>query len=330
MAESEKSQILKVLSGAILRETTAFNYYSKGTENESMPASVRGLLARLAEEERRHRHMLLNEYFAVERGWGLDDDKEEKGLSYAVPDDLPFVELSLAADLEAAALSLPSRLVGGDNVFSSVLTDHGGKDMGTILMLYDVMGHSVATTEINAIAAKIVGEYFESSSAAKMETELFSPRRIVRLLNKRIHEQFEDQGVFLTMICAYFDCEDSTMTYVCAGHEPPFLVREGGQVGSLLNTQLIVGIDPDFPYREHKVPFGEGDLILFFSDGIVEARDDDDKFFGREGVAAILEKIWKESPRDVIKSLLNGMTDHISGKPIKDEISIVAIKGKGV
>ena len=163
-----------------------------------------------------------------------------------------------------------------------------------------------------------------------MEMELFSPRRIVRLLNKRIHEQFEDQGVFLTMICAYFDCNDSTMTYVCAGHEPPFLVHEGGQVGSLLNTQLIVGIDPDFPYREHKIPFEKGDLLLLFSDGIVEARDDDDNFFGREGVAAILEKSWNESPEDVIKNLLNGMTGHISGSPIKDEISIVVIKGKGV
>jgi sigma-B regulation protein RsbU (phosphoserine phosphatase) len=330
MTESEKEQILKVLSGAILRETTAFNFYSKGSEDEGMPPSIRGLLSRLAEEERRHRHLLLNEYFAVERGWGLDRGKEERGLSYQLPDELPFLSLSVAPDLDAVALSLPSRLVGGDNVFSSVLADHAGSPTGTILFLYDVMGHSVATTEINALAAKIVGEYFDTSVAAKMETELFSPKRIVRLLNKSLHERYEDQGVFLTMICVYFDCDSGTMTYVCAGHEPPFLLHEAGHVGSLLHTQLIVGIDPDFPYREHKVPFADGDVLCLFSDGIVEAKNQDGTFFGREGVASVLEKHWNAAPQRIIQELLEAMTSHLAGKPIEDEVSIVVIRAKGV
>jgi len=51
MSEEEKEQILKVLSGAIRRETGAFNFYSGKSEDQAMPRSVRGLLSRLAEKE---------------------------------------------------------------------------------------------------------------------------------------------------------------------------------------------------------------------------------------------------------------------------------------
>jgi len=66
MDEREKLEILKVLQTAIMRETGAFNFYYRKSEDDSLPVSVRGLLVRLAEEERRHRHLLLDEYIAVE------------------------------------------------------------------------------------------------------------------------------------------------------------------------------------------------------------------------------------------------------------------------
>ena len=330
MSSEERSEILKVLSGAILRETNAFNYYYRGSEDPAMPPAVRGLLSRLAEEERRHRHLLIQEYLAVKRGWREGKgDRKDQALSYTIPKKLTFIPLEVSSNLEAVALSLPSRLVGGDNVFASVIRDRSGRETGTILFLYDVMGHSIETTEINAMAARTVGEYFETSSSAKMQMELLSPKKIVRLLNKRLNERFEGQGIFLTMLCTLFDLENETVTYTCAGHEPPFLVHENGHVGSLLHTQLIVGIDPDFPYREYKVPFDRGDVLCIFSDGIVEARDKNDNMFGRGGVADVLEGSWRKPLEDIVRELLNGVERHGSGAPIEDEVSIIVVRSKG-
>ena len=330
MSEEEKKQILKVLSGAIQRETGAFNFYSRKGEDQSMPPGVRGLLARLAEEERRHRRLLLNEYMAVKRGWNERDDREKgKTISFSIPEKLEMAPLEVSRGLEAAAISLPSRLVGGDNVLSFVLRGPSGEETVTVLLLYDVMGHSLETTEINAMAARIVGEYGEMSGSSRVEAEQMSPQRLVDLLNKKIFEAYGGQGIFITMICVMFDLENDSFTYCCAGHEPPFAVLDEGKAASLLHTQLVVGIDPDFPYREHEVPFGEGNLLCIFSDGVIEAKNSEGDYFGREGVKRVLEENVEGSPEEIIEAVLGRTGEFLEEKPLEDEVSLVVIKSKG-
>jgi serine phosphatase RsbU (regulator of sigma subunit) len=330
MSENEKDQILKVLSGAIKRETGAFNFYSKKSEDPAMPAGVRGLLARLAEEERQHRRLLLGEYMAVKKDWREGEDRERgKTLSFEIPEKLTMTPLEVSAGLEAAAVSLPSRLVGGDNVFSFVLRGPRGAETMTVILFYDVMGHSLETTEINALAAKIIGEYGEMSGSRRVEAEQMSPKKLVDLLNKNLFELLGGRGIFLTMLCALFDLERGTLTYTCAGHEPPFLVLDDGKAASLLNAQLVVGIDPDFPYREHDVPFGSGNILCIVSDGIVEAKNSREEYFGREGVKRVLEENRRKNPQEMVEALLSELDSFIGGKPLEDEISIVIVESKG-
>jgi serine phosphatase RsbU (regulator of sigma subunit) len=330
MSEKEKDQILKVLSGAIQRETGAFNFYSRKSEDPTMPAGVKGLLARLAEEERKHRRLLVSEYISVKKGW-VERENKKKGkiLSYDLPEKLAFTPLETAGDLEIAAVSLPSRLIGGDNILSFVLRGQGGGETRTVLVLYDVMGHSLGTTEVNALAARIVGEHSEMSGSVTLDDGQMSPKLIVELLNRGLYEEFEGQGTFLTMICVLFDSERETLTFTCAGHEPPFLVLEGGEVASLLNTQLIVGIDPDYPYRQHEAPFGSGDLFCIFSDGIIEVENEKGEYFGREGVKRVLERCKDKPPKEIIRDMLKEVDTFIGGKHIEDEVSIVIVKSKG-
>jgi sigma-B regulation protein RsbU (phosphoserine phosphatase) len=330
MGEAEKEQILKVLSGAIQRETGAFNFYGRKSEDTTLPRGVRGLLSRLAEEERRHRRLLLGEYMAVKKGWREREDREKgKTLSFSIPEKLTLTPLEVSSDLETAAVSLPSRLVGGDNVLSFVLRGPDGEKTITVLLLYDVMGHSLETTEINGLAARIVGEYSEMSGSGRVEAEQMSPKRLVDLLNRNIYEVYGGQGMFLTMICVLFDLGKGSFTYTCAGHEPPFVILEGSKAASLLNTQLLVGIDPEYPYREHEVPFGGGDLFCIFSDGVIEAKNEEGEYFGREGVKRILEEAAERSPREIIESVLDGVGEFLGGEPLEDEVTIIVVKSKG-
>ena len=327
---SEIGQVLKVLSKAIVRETAAFNYYYKGSEDKTLPAGVRGLLERLAEEERRHRYLLLNEYKNVQKSWN-DDDPEDKehSVSYPVPSEMEITTLSGTTDLEITSLSLPGRFLGGDNIISEAIMGRDNSEKGTFVMLYDVMGHSIETTEINALAARLLGEYIEASSSAKMEMDLLSPGKIVCHLNERFSEKFEGQGVFLTLLCILIDYEEKMMTFTIAGHEPPFLVRDKGKVGSLLNTQLIIGVDSSYLYRESKVPFDRGDVFCIFSDGLIEACNPAGEIFGRERIAGCLEKAWNLPPKEIIEEIMNDLRDFCSDVPLEDEISIIVIRSKG-
>jgi len=326
----EREEILKILSGAIIRETNAFNFYYKGSENLNIPAGASGLLSRLAEEERVHRQLLLNEYKAIEKGWNGEPGEEgEPELSYSIPGDPTFTPLELSERLEAIALTMPSRLVGGDNIFSRVIRDHGGNARGTLLLLYDAMGHSMKTTGINAFAAKAVGEYIDSVSLSGMEIEMISPKKIVTLLNDKIAEKYEGEGIFLTILCVLFDCANGTLIYANAGHEPPFLVDISGKASSLLQTQLIAGIDPAFHYREHSMPFSTGDIFCIFSDGIVEAENAEEAIYGRGGISKILEENRGGTPGDIVAGVLSGLKEHLDGKLLKDEVSIIIVKPKG-
>ncbi len=330
MSEKEKDQILKVLSGAIQRETGAFNFYSRKSEDPTMPAGVKGLLARLAEEERNHRRLLVTEYMSVKKGWVEREDKEKgKILSYDLPQKLEFTPLETNGDLEVAAVSLPSRLIGGDNILSFVLRGQSGDRTRTVLVLYDVMGHSLETTEVNALAARIVGEHSEVSGPGVLDEGQMSPKMIVELLNRGLYEEYEGEGTFLTMLCVLFDSEKETLTFTCAGHEPPFLVLDDGKVASLLNTQLIVGIDPNYPYREHEAPFGGGDLFCVFSDGIIEVKNEKGEYFGREGVKRVLGRCKDKPPKKIIQDMLKEVDAFIGGKHIEDEVSIIIVKSKG-
>lgn len=327
---NEVQEVLKILSQAIIRETAAFNYYYKRTENTSLPAEVRGLLQRLAEEERIHRRLLMNEYISIEKNWNEDWD-EETGpvLTYPVPDDPPVKVLAVSPCLEAIAISLPAMLVGGDNVITSVIKEKNNEIAGTFLTLYDVMGHGLKTTEVNALANKILGEYIDSAGPLMMDSGILDPATVVMHLNREMSAIFEGQGVFLTLLSALFHMSENTMTYTIAGHEPPFIIRNNGVIESLLNTQLVVGIDPEFHYRQHSVPFNEGDIFCVFSDGIIEARNDEGEMFDREGVSMILQESSRLPLSEIIDRLLKKLKEFCGDTPLSDEITIVLVAAKG-
>ncbi|HSG27549.1 MAG TPA: hypothetical protein VLA34_03640, partial [Candidatus Krumholzibacterium sp.] len=174
---SDIEQVLKILSKAIVRETAAFNYYYRQSEGEGVPAGVKGLLTRLAEEERTHRRLLMNEYVAIEKGWNEDWD-EERGsmLSYPIPDRPVIRDIEVSPCLKASSISLPAALLGGDNTMASVIKDKDKKVAGTFITLYDVMGHGIETTEINGLANGILGEYMDSARGGGLKSEALQPR----------------------------------------------------------------------------------------------------------------------------------------------------------
>jgi len=323
-------QVLAILSKAIIRETAAFNYYYKQSEDKSLTPELAGLLTRLAEEERVHRRLLMNEYMSIEKGWN-ESWSEEKGavLAYPVPDEPPVRTLEVSPCLEARAVALPSLLVGGDNILALVLKDSKKGIAGTFISLYDVMGHGLKTTGINAFANKVLGEYIDSAGPSGMESELLFPRNVIKHLNRKMNERFEGQGVFLTMVTALFHTAAREMTYAIAGHEPPFVIRKDGKVESLMNTQLVVGIDAEYPYRQAVTPFNPGDVFCVFSDGIIETKNPAGDMFGRERISDLLKRSAGKAPDRIILDLLDRLREFAGGTPLDDEVTIVVIAAKG-
>ncbi len=327
MAASELDQVLDVIYRAILRETSSFNYYYGSSNDPSLPDGVRGLLAKLAEEERGHRKMLLQEYRAIQKGWGDSDPAsgERSGLSYQLPEEPEPVKLPTASSLDVMAVSLPAMLLGGDNILTRVITSPDGRDIGMFLVLYDAMGHGIETTRINSSAASILGEYMDSSVSAAAQSEMLSPARVVSHLNARFSQEYSDSGVFLTMFAGYFDLVAKTLRYTIAGHEPPMIMRSTRSLEPLFDTQLIVGIDQGRKYQEHTVDFGHSDSLCLFSDGILEARDPDGEVYGRQRLNDALAELAGGSSQDILRGVLRKLRNFCHGRPMEDELTMIIV-----
>ena len=79
-----------------------------------------------------------------------------------------------------------------------------------------------------------------------------------------------------------------TLRYVNAGHNPQFVVRTTREIVALSSTGLPIALFPDHGYREASVELEPGDLLFFYTDGLVEAEDDAGEMFGAERLQSIL------------------------------------------
>lgn len=327
MSRSEIEQVLDVVYKAILRETASFNYYYRAGSDHSLPEGVRGLLAKLAEEERGHRKMLISEYTAIQKGWGGTGpgDRGKGAVTYPLPRKPDFLPLTAPDCMDIKAVSLPARLVGGDYILTRVVADPAGDDIGMFMTLYDAMGHSLETTGINSAAAGILGEYLDTTASEEAEREMFSPSRAVSHLNDEFSSSFQGTGVFLTLFSGYFDIQNGALSYTIAGHEPPMLIRADGKLESLFNTQLIVGIDDQHRYSESTVPFTSGDTLCLFSDGLLEAQDPKGRFYGRRRLREALSGLHERTAEEVVEGILDDLREFCAGEPMHDELTLAVV-----
>lgn len=327
MGKNELAQVLDVVYRAILRETVSFNYYYRASNDPSLPDGVRGLLGKLAEEERSHRKILLKEYTAIQKGWSGKDqhNREDGSISYSVPEDPEFLSLQTPFQLELQAVSMPSMLMGGDHILSRVVDSGEGSGGGLFLLLYDAMGHGIETTRVNSSAASILGDYLDAGASAEAETEILSPARAVTHLNAGFSDLFQGSGVFLTLVAVYMDPVGGVLKYSIAGHDPPVIIRSDGTLESLYYTQLLIGIDQERKYMEYSVPFGPGDRLCIFSDGILEAQNGEGEYYGRQRLNGVLGSSSELSAREMVNGILTDLREFCGDEPLRDEVSVAVV-----
>jgi sigma-B regulation protein RsbU (phosphoserine phosphatase) len=117
-----------------------------------------------------------------------------------------------------------------------------------------------------------------------LETNL---ARLAEELDREIDEN-TPRGVYLTLFIAILDADGRLLRYVNAGHNPQFVLRVGGGIEPLGSTGLPIALYSGHGYRELSVPLGPGDLLFFYTDGLVEAENAQGDMFGAERLQAIV------------------------------------------
>jgi PAS domain S-box-containing protein len=172
-------------------------------------------------------------------------------------------------------------------------------------------------------AAALTGLARHSLRAAAVREQ--SPARVLRLLNETILDQVADNR-FLTMAYTRLSIRDGAahLTIACGGHPAPVIVRAAGNVEQVRAAGTIVGSLPDAEFTEEDVVLQGGDAIVLYTDGVIEARRDED-IFGEGRLLDILAGCAGQDARAIANTVRQAVGDFIPGLP-RDDMAILVMR----
>ncbi len=160
--------------------------------------------------------------------------------------------------IQVAGAWQPARVVGGD-YFDVVRLD--SKRLG--VCIGDVAG--------KGITAALLMANLQASFRA-LATADAPPSAVCSKLNAFLCSNLAP-GKFITLFYGVLDAERRTLTYESAGHCPALLLRKPGHVEALRGEGAVLGVLPDWTYRDSVAPLAAGDRILLYTDGVTEAEN---------------------------------------------------------
>ena len=276
-------------------------------------ASLAGQLAQAVtivfEMEARERERKAKEQALLENARVLRDMEIAKQIQRSL---LPTTPPNLPG-LQIAGSCLPAAHVGGD-YFDYFLREDDTLDV----VIADVSGHNVG-------AALIMTET-RSVLRAHVQQAVY-PGELMRRLNEVLYEDLSRSELFISMFYVSYTFESSLLRYANAGHNRPLLLkREETECSDLDAEGLILGVLPDVTFEEKTVQLGPGDLLLLYTDGIIESQNSSGEFFGIQRLSRTLKLRRDDTPDAIISALFEDLDEFLGDAPPDDDITLVALK----
>jgi sigma-B regulation protein RsbU (phosphoserine phosphatase) len=156
-------------------------------------------------------------------------------------------------------------------------------------------------------------------------TQRSHPSVLARELNTFLKGSLRETE-FVTGVFGVLDPGLTRFRYTNAGHNPPLLLRAGGEVEWLDVGGMILGAFPNQDYEETEVDLGPGDLLVLYTDGLTEALSPEGEEFGEERLVAAVRAGAEAPPRALISEVIGAVRVFAAGK-LPDDLTVVAVTG---
>jgi len=244
--------------------------------------------------------------------------REEVALGAKIQQDLlPPSQYSFNGIAVAAGVSTSSE-IGGDFFDYFVL----GKDrLG--LLIADVSGHGVQAGMVTTAA--------KASLHTLLSLGVTTPAGLLAGMNNAILATAR-QSLLMTCLIACIDTGDNTLTIANAGHNFPYLFRDGAKEPQLLETTVgfPLGFERGYAYPETRTSFGSGDALFIYTDGIVECENEKGEELGYERLPALLQKSMDAGATHLLHDSLMAGAALFTGTTLFDDdvTTLLALRGK--
>jgi phosphoserine phosphatase RsbU/P len=214
----------------------------------------------------------------------------------------------------------PAQSVGGDLYDFFPLS---GSKLG--LAVADVSGKGIPASLLMAICR---------TNLRQIATRHTSPSRVLAELNDALAADIQ-AGLYVTMLYAIVDVATNEVTFARAGHELPLFVRADAAHGVarpdfVASEGMALGMVAGELFSEALVdrtePFGPGDVLVLYTDGLTETPNDEGKEFSGARLADVVQAQYLRSPREINDAILENVQRFAGEVPQRDDFTLVTVQ----
>jgi sigma-B regulation protein RsbU (phosphoserine phosphatase) len=230
------------------------------------------------------------------------------------PRDLPGARV--------AALTIPSQTIDGD--FCDFFKH---SDCCLDVIVGDVMGKGIPAALMGAATKSHFLQALCRLIALSPSGKLPEPKEIVTLAHAEVVRQLINLESFVTVCYARFDLERRQVDLVDCGHTTTVHYRHSTKACTLVQgDNMPLGVSEGEIFEQITVPFEPGDVLLFYSDGLTETRDDTGELFGVERLAACVQTHSQLEPEELIDQIRLAVVAFSNSERFGDDLTCVAVK----
>jgi sigma-B regulation protein RsbU (phosphoserine phosphatase) len=197
-----------------------------------------------------------------------------------------------------------------------------GGDCFDTLSFGQVLGISIADIAGKGLPAALLMSNLQAAVRAFAQ-ESVAPSSICGSVNRLLCRNMAS-GRFATFCYARVDATGRRIVFSNAGHNPPLLVRKSGSFERLSDGGTVLGVFPDSQYDQGEMPLEAGDRLIFYTDGITEARNPAGDEYGEEQLAAAAIQC-RTDPAEAMKDALLAHVNEFTGGHFDDDATLIVV-----
>jgi predicted ATPase/serine phosphatase RsbU (regulator of sigma subunit)/tRNA A-37 threonylcarbamoyl transferase component Bud32 len=212
---------------------------------------------------------------------------------------------------EIAGTNIPAQMVGGDYFDFIPISEHRWA-----ICLGDVSGKGLPASLLMAnLQATLRGQTLLDAP----------PGECLHRSNKLLFQSTGPEK-FATLFYGILDTRDHTFTFANAGHDNPFVMNRGVQKARLKTGGIPLGMIEEFSFDHDCVSLVAGDTIVMYSDGIPEAMNEQEEFFGEEQLATLLALHHSLTTTALMEKIVEEVKQFAGTTPQSDDMTIVVVR----
>lgn len=217
------------------------------------------------------------------------------------------------SEFDIYAMMDPAKEVGGD-FYDFFMVD----ERHLAIVVADVSGKGVPAALFMVIGKTLIKDHTQSGSdLGKVFSEV-----------NNILCESNSEGLFITAFEGVLDLVTGEFNYVNAGHEMPFICRNGSYEAYKIKPGFVLAGMEGIKYRAGSMTLNAGDKIFQYTDGVTEATDSKNELYGMERLSAVLGREAESSPESTLAAVKADIDLFVGSAPQFDDITMLCLKYK--